>query len=64
MCIYNITHPSRRKPIGQMWTTLGQAKRAAQRAAKRFGHANITHWRNGHIMTVFNDGTLIKHHSK
>lgn len=60
MCIYKITTSMRRKPIGKMHTTLGQAKRAALRAAKRIGeHVNIEHWREGRRLTVFPDGEMV-----
>jgi hypothetical protein len=60
MCIYKVTHPMRRKPIGKMHMTLAQAKRAALRAAKRpdLGFAHVEHWRDGCRFTVFYDGTV------
>lgn len=61
MCIYLIKTPMRLKPIGKMWMTRGKARRAAARAAHRFGHASIHHWKNGKIETVFADGTTVQH---
>lgn len=62
MCIYLIKTPMKRGNVGKMWTTLAQAKRAAARAAKRYGHANIHHWKTGKLLTVFSDGTEEKSH--
>jgi hypothetical protein len=49
----------RRQPIGKWHSTLGGAKKAALRAAKRLGHAHVKHWRDGRIETVFADGTTV-----
>jgi hypothetical protein len=59
MCIYRVTHPMQRKPIGKMHATLSHAMSAAMRAAKRLGHANVEHWRDGRVARVFSDGTTI-----
>lgn len=56
MCIYYVRHPMKSKPIGKMHTTLGEAKRAALRAAKRDGHARVDHWKDGPVLTMFPDG--------
>jgi hypothetical protein len=60
MMIYNVTHPMLGRPIGKMHDTLEQAHKAALRAAKRLGHAQVKHWRHGLIETVFPDGMTVE----
>jgi hypothetical protein len=62
MCNFRVTHPMRRKPVGRMHMTKAKAVAAALRAAKRQGadgHANVEHWRDGRVATVFADGSVV-----
>lgn len=60
MCIFSITTPMRRKPIGKMHSSYGKAIKAAKRNAKRLGeHVAVEHWKEGKRATVFPDGTVV-----
>lgn len=59
MCIFKVTTPMRRKPIGKMHTTYGKALKAALRAARRLNeHVIVEHWREGRRCIVFPDGFM------